>query len=294
MKNPAYHGMGVAVITPFKKDKSVDFEALEQLINDLIANGADYLVALGTTSEAATMSSDEKKEIIKLFKNLCHSKVPLVVGIGGNHTAEIVQQIKHFDFIGVSGILSVTPYYNKPNQRGLLAHFKEIAEVSPVDVILYNVPGRTGINMQAETTLQLTHDCRNIVAIKEASGNLDQIMQICKDKPHHFSVISGDDAYVPAQIALGMSGVISVAGNVLTRKFSDMVHACLEGDYAKAMPLHYSMLDFYNYLFAEGNPAGAKAAMYLQGRIENELRLPLVPVSDRLFEKMEEQIDLLY
>lgn len=291
-QNP-YKGLGVAVVTPFKKDHSVDFGALEQLIQDLIAHGANYLVALGTTSEAATLTSEEKKEIIHLFKNQTHGKVPLVVGIGGNNTQEILNQIKHFDFIGVSGILTVTPYYNKPTQKGLYAHFKAIAEVCPVDVILYNVPGRTSVNMTAETTLQLAHEFRNIVAIKEASGNFDQIMKICKEKPHHFQVISGDDAYVPAQIAIGMSGVISVAGNVLTRRFSDMVNACLSGDFTKGMELHYSMLDFYTLLFAEGNPAGAKAAMAIQGRMQNELRLPLVPASKDLSEKLEKHLKLL-
>lgn len=291
-QNP-YKGLGIAVVTPFKKDHSVDFESLEKLIQDLIATGADYLVALGTTSEAATLTSEEKKEIIHLFKIATQGKLPLVVGIGGNNTQEILNQIKHFDFIGVSGILTVTPYYNKPTQKGLYAHFKAIAEVCPVDIILYNVPGRTSVNMTAETSLQLAHDFRNIVAIKEASGNFDQIMKICKDKPNHFHVISGDDAYVPAQIALGMSGVISVAGNVLTRRFSDMVHACLSGDYTHAMELHYSMLDFYTLLFAEGNPAGAKAAMAIQGRMQNELRLPLVPASRELSEKLEKQLKLL-
>lgn len=291
MKQSPYYGLGVAVITPFTKDKAVDYPALKQLIRDLIAQGANFLVALGTTSEAATLTSDEKKQVIELFKEETRHKVPLVVGIGGNHTHEITEQIRHFNFIDVSGILSVTPYYNKPNQAGLYKHFKAIAEVCPVDIILYNVPGRTGLNMTAETTLKLAHDFRNIVAIKEASGNFDQAMKIIKEKPAHFQVISGDDAYVPAQVAIGMSGVISVAGNCLTKQFSRMVHASLQGNFQEAMPLHFSMLEWYNSLFAEGNPAGVKASLAIQGRIRNELRLPLVPVSEILHQKIESQLE---
>jgi 4-hydroxy-tetrahydrodipicolinate synthase len=293
MTNRKFTGTGVAVITPFNKEKNVDFPALGQLIDHLIINGADYLVALGTTAETVTLSGQEKSRIISLFKERISNRVPLVVGIGGNDTKQVTETIRSTDLSGVAAILSVTPYYNKPGQRGLYAHFRSIAEQSPVDIILYNVPGRTSVNMSAETTLSLASDFSNIIAVKEASGNFDQIMKICRDRRPDFAVISGDDAYILPQIAAGMDGVISVAANAFTAPFTSLVKLAIKGLFDEARQIHFDLLDLYYLLFAEGNPAGVKAALHLLGMIENELRLPLVPVSDGNYEAMKLQINQL-
>lgn len=286
MKN-IFKGTGVALITPFRKQQeTVDFTKLEGLINHQIAAGIDYIVALGTTSEAATMTENEREAVREFIVETVDGRVPVVLGMGGNNTLAVTDAIARTNFEGISGILSVTPYYNKPNQRGLEQHYKLVAEASPVPVILYNVPGRTGINMTAETTLQLAHDCPNIVAIKEASGNMAQIMEILRRKPEGFSVISGDDALTCPMIAMGAVGVISVIGNAMPKEMSSMVRYALKGDMKKALPIHYKMLPIMNAMFEEGNPAGVKALLEIEGMISNTLRLPLVKTSKPLYNKI--------
>ncbi len=293
MENHKFSGTGVAVVTPFKTDKSIDFDALEKLIEHLISNKVDYLVVLGTTAEGVTQNQEEKKELIQFFKKINNNRVKLVVGMGGNNTHEVIKSIRNFDFDGISGILSVCPYYNKPNQKGLYEHFIEIAKTSPVDIILYNVPSRTGSNMAANTTIQLAREFANIVAIKEASGNFEQISQICNQKPKHFAVISGDDALTLPMISIGASGVISVSANAFPDLMSKMVHHALKGNLFTARNLHYDLLDITNTLFEEGNPAGIKAALNILGIIDNNLRLPLTPLSRTTFIKLTKQMKTL-
>ena len=276
-------GTGVALITPFKKDGSVDVEALLGIVEHVITNGVDYLVALGTTSEAPVLTDSEKSLVLQTILKANNGRTPVVLGVGGNNTAAIVQQIEQTDFAGIAGILSVTPYYNKPNQKGLLEHYSAVAAASPVPIILYNVPGRTGINMKAATTLELASRFRNIVAIKEASGDIHQIMQIIAQKPDNFHVISGDDALTLPLIAAGASGVISVMANALCEDFSGMVKAQLNNNQVLARQLHYKIFPFYDMIFAEGNPAGVKALLFLMRLCQNVVRLPLTPVSDDLF-----------
>ncbi len=286
MSKFAFTGTGVALITPFRKQDTIDFSRLENLINTIIASGVEYIVALGTTSEAATMTDNERSALRDFIIETTAGRVPVVLGMGGNNTRQIADTIAQTNFDGISGILSVAPYYNKPNQKGLVQHFSHIAEVSPVPVILYNVPGRTGVNMSAETTLQIAHDCPNVVAIKEASGNLAQVMEIIRNKPANFHVISGDDALTYPMIALGASGVISVIANALPQEMSNMVRLALKGDWKKAMPLHYRMLPLMNALFEEGNPTGVKELLEIKGLISNNLRLPLVKASKQLQNKI--------
>ncbi len=273
-------GTGVAVVTPFKTDLSIDFAALAKVVEHLIGNGVDYLVVLGTTGETATLTKEERKEVWKFVVEKANGRVPIVFGIGGNNTQEIVNTIKSTDYNGVSAILSVTPYYNKPNQRGLYAHYQAVAESSPLPVILYNVPGRTGVNMTAETTLKLAHDFKNIVAVKEASGNMEQIAYILRDKPADFAVVSGDDGLALAQVAIGCSGVISVYANAFPKQFSEMINLGLKGDFNSARSIFLKTLELTSAMFAEGSPAGVKAVMAQMGLLENVLRLPLVPVSE--------------
>lgn len=286
MSKFAFTGTGVALITPFRKQDTVDFSRLEGLINHIISSGADYIVALGTTSEAATMTDNERQALKDFILETTAGRVPVVLGMGGNSTRQLADTIAQTSFDGISGILSVAPYYNKPNQKGLVQHFKHVAEVSPVPVILYNVPGRTGVNMAAETTLQIAHECPNVVAIKEASGNLAQAMEIIRNKPANFHVISGDDALTYPMIALGASGVISVMANALPLEMSTMVRLALKGDWKKALPLHYRMLPLMNALFEEGNPTGVKELLEIEGLITNNLRLPLVKASKQLQNKI--------
>ncbi len=281
-------GMGVALITPFKTDDSVDFDALAQLVEFQIKNGADYLVILGTTAETPTLTEDEKKEIIRFVVNLAAGRVPLVLGCGGNNTKTVTSTLRNSDFTGIDAILSVTPYYNKPSQEGLYQHFCEIAKASPVPVVLYNVPGRTGVNMSAETTLRLANEFENIVAIKEASGDFSQIDNIIKDKPKHFSVISGDDGITFPLITLGAVGVISVIGNAFPKEFSRMVRLALNGDYESARTIHHRFNELIKLLFVEGNPAGVKSMLSAMGFIENKLRLPLVPNTITTYEKIRQ------
>lgn len=281
-----FMGTGVALITPFRKQETIDFTRLENLIDNVIASGADYLVALGTTSEAATMSESERAAVLNFILETTSSRVPVVLGLGGNNTRQLADTIAQTDFNGISAILSVTPYYNKPNQKGLFLHYKHISEVSPVPVILYNVPGRTGVNMAVETTLQIAQECSNVVAIKEASGNMAQVMEIIRNKPANFHVISGDDAMTYPMIALGASGVISVIANAFPAEMSTMVKLALKGDNKKALPLHYRLLPLMNTIFDEGNPTGIKELLEIQGSIANTLRPPLVKASKQLQNKL--------
>lgn len=282
-----FFGTGVAMVTPFNSDKSIDFESLKKLTNYITDGGVEFLVVLGTTGEAATISAEERHKVVRFVVEQNGGKLPVVVGIGGNNTMEVAKTMKSFDLSGVDAILSVTPFYNKPTQQGLYEHFKALAGESPLPIIMYNVPGRTGINLSAETTLRLAHDFKNIVAVKEASGNLNQQSYILRDKPADFKVLSGDDGLALPQIALGLDGVISVVGNCLPREFSDMVRFALAGEYGKAKQLHYKLVELIDALFMDGNPGGVKAALATRGVVKNILRLPLVPVNANVQAKLE-------
>lgn len=277
MERISLKGMGVALITPFTQTKDIDYAALRRMIKHVIDGKADYIVVLGTTGETPTLSADERREIRTFVASEVAGKVPLVLGKGGNCTRALVDEIRETDFTGYSAILSVAPFYNKPSQEGLFRHYSAIAETSPLPVVLYNVPGRTGVNISATTTLRLAHKYSNIIAIKEASGNFKQIEEIINHKPDHFQVISGDDALTYPLISLGAEGVISVVGNAFPREFGKMVRLCLEGSFQKALPIHYRFSRLYDELFVDGNPAGVKSLLHDMGQIENELRLPLVP-----------------
>ncbi len=279
-------GMGVALVTPFTADKEIDYKALERVVDHVVDNGADFLVVLGTTGETPTLSDKEKNEIKQFIKEKNGSRVPLVIGVGGNNTADIIAQLKEEDFTGYSAILSVVPPYNKPSQEGIFQHFKAIAEASPLPVVLYNVPGRTGVNMTADTTLRLAREVPNIIGIKEASGDIHQLQRLVKEKPESFTVLSGDDGMTYPFMALGAQGVISVLGNAYPKEFSHMVHLCLEGNYIEAVDFHFKYRDMIRLLFADGNPAGVKCVMHDMGLIENELRLPLVPVGTSTAEEI--------
>ena len=285
MKNP-FSGTGVALVTPFRKQETIDFSKLETLINHIIAGGVDYIVALGTTSEAATLTETERHALQEFIVESVAGRCPIMLGLGGNNTLSVTDTIASTNFEGISGILSVAPYYNKPNQRGLAQHFKQISEASPVPVVIYNVPGRTGVNITSDTTLQLANECPNIIGIKEASGNIAQCMQILRNKPERFLVISGDDSLTYPLISLGAAGVISVLANALPKEMSAMVKHALKGDQKKAQPLHYRMLPLMNAIFDEGNPTGVKALLEIEGRISNVLRMPLVKASKPLYNKI--------
>lgn len=278
--------MGVALITPFKEDESVDYDALSRLVEYQLQNGTDYLVVLGTTAETPTLTDDEKKRIVELVISKVNGQIPIILGEGGNNTRAIVEKLKKNDYVGIDGILSVVPYYNKPSQEGIYQHYKSIAEVSPLPVISYNVPGRTGVNMTADTTLRIANDFPNIVAIKEASGNMSQMDDIIKRKPEHFDVISGDDGVTFPLITLGAIGVISVIGNAFPKEFSRMTRLALEGDYNSALTIHHSFNELFNLLFVDGNPAGVKCMLNMMGYIENKLRLPLVPTRITTYEQI--------
>ena len=281
MKNNLFKGTGIALVTPFKSDFSVDVESLTKIVNHVIENGADFLVVLGTTSEAPTLSSEEKKLVINTIIKANNRRLPVMLGLGGNNTQAVIEAIKNQDFTGIQGILSVVPYYNKPNQRGMRAHFETIADTSPVPVVVYNVPGRVGVNLQAATCVELARH-PNIVAVKEASGNLQQIMEILRDKPADFDVLSGDDGITQPLMALGAQGVISVAANAYTKPFGQMMRAMKEGRTDEALRLHYAMLQMNQLIFADGNPAGIKCLMSHIGLCENVLRLPLVTVNEKV------------
>ena len=277
MMQNIFKGLGVALVTPFKADGSVDYDALRRLLDYQLSNGVDFLCVLGTTAETPCLSAEEKLKVKNIVVEKIQGRVPILLGCGGNNTAAVVESLKNDDFTGVDGILSVCPYYNKPSQEGLYQHFKAIANATELPVVLYNVPGRVGVNMTAETTLRLANDCPNIVAIKEASGNFAQIDDIIKNKPSHFDVISGDDGITFPLITLGAVGVISVIGNALPKEFSRMVRLALNGDYKNALEIHHKFTELFGLLFVDGNPAGVKAMLNIMGLIENQLRLPLVP-----------------
>lgn len=281
-----FHGTGVAIITPFQADGQVDYDALGKLINYLIDGGLEYIASLGTTGESATLSSDERKKVWEFTSKAVNGRINLVAGIGGNNTHEVVEQIKGFDIAGYDAILSASPHYNKPTQEGIYQHYKAIAEVSKLPIILYNVPSRTGSNISAETTIRLANDFKNIIGIKEASGNFDQLNQIARDKPEGFLLISGDDPISLPMIALGGVGVISVVGNALPRQMSDMIRTCLAGDFKSAQKAHSQLIDFTRLMFVEGSPAGVKTALKHLGICGDTVRLPLVQVSSSTAEKI--------
>lgn len=280
-------GMGVALVTPFKADMSVDYEALRKLVEYQVSSGADFLAVLCTTAETPTLTPDERVKVRRLVIEQVRGRVPIVLGCGGNNTMAIVEELRNGDWKGVDAILSVVPYYNKPSQEGLYQHFMAIANASPVPVILYNVPGRVGVNMTAATTLRLANDNPNIIAIKEASGNFDQIDDIIKNKPQNFTVLSGDDGITFPLITLGAEGVISVIGNAFPREFARMVRLALQGDYTNALTIHHRFKELFSLLFVDGNPAGVKAMLNAMGYCENVLRLPLVPTRITTFEKIQ-------
>ncbi len=282
MSAKMFRGVGVALVTPFHTDGSIDFNSLKKLVEFVTANGVDYLVALGTTGETPTMSTTEKIEVLQCVIDANAGKLPLVCGIGGSNTAEVIDNIKKFPLSRVDAILSVSPYYNKPSQEGIYQHFKAISQASLLPIILYNVPGRTGSNMLPSTVLRIATDCTNVIAIKEASGNIAQNMEIINNKSENFMLLSGDDDIVLPQVAVGAAGVISVAANCFPKMFSTMVHHALNNDVAAARPLHYAMLKGIGLLFAEGNPVGVKCALSKIGICENNFRLPVVPASKSL------------
>ncbi len=277
--NTKFYGTGVAMVTPFDSKGAVDYPALKTLIDYMIGGGINYLVSLGTTGESATLSTEEKEKIWKFTSETVAGRVPLVAGIGGNNTAEVTANLKAFDPTGFDAILSVSPYYNKPIQEGIYQHYKAVAEASPLPVILYNVPSRTGANMTAHTTLRLAHEVPNVIGMKEASGNFEQFSAILKDKPHDFLFISGDDPITLPLMAMGAAGVISVIGNAVPAALSKMVNLCLEGRFAEAAPLHFELLELTRLFFAEGSPGGVKSALAQLGLCGDGVRLPLVNVS---------------
>ena len=283
-----FKGLGIALVTPFNEDGSVDYQSLKRLVEYQLDNGADFLCILVTTSETPTLSKEEKAEIKKFIVELVNGRVPIMIGCGGYNTAAVVEELKTGDFTGIDGILSICPYYNKPSQEGLYQHFKAISAATKLPIILYNVPGRTGVNMTAATTVRLAKDCKNIVAIKEASGNLEQINEIIKNKPSTFDVISGDDALTFPMISCGAVGVISVIGNALPKEFSKMIRLQFKGEYEPARKIHHKFIDLFSLLFVDGNPAGVKAMLHEMGMIKNVLRLPLVPTRISTLQKMSE------
>lgn len=286
-----FRGTAPAIITPFNRKGEIDYPALAGLLEYWITGSVDFLVVLGTTGESVTLDKSEKKEVFEFVAEKVKGRVPVVLGIGGNNTREVIKSLGDFDLSKAQGILSVSPYYNKPTQQGIYAHYAAFASECPLPVILYNVPGRTGSNVLPSTTLKLAHEVENIVAVKEASGNMEQIMQIIADKPDGFNVLSGDDAITLPLLACGADGVISVVANSHPKEFSDMVRLALQGDFEKARALHYPLLKVIEHLFVEGNPGGIKAVMKMKGLCDDTVRLPLVNISESLFEKIERIIN---
>ena len=286
MSTEKFRGLGVAMVTPFNQDKEIDYDATEKLIEHLVIGGVDFLVVMGTTGESATLTDKEKRSLIKFVLKKNDGRLPIMLGIGGNDTNHIIEQIDDFDFDGIDAILSVTPYYNKPTQKGLELHFKAIAAESELPIVLYNVPGRTGVNMTAETTLKLAHEVPNIIGIKEASGNLNQMSYILRDRPENFLVLSGDDGLTLPQMSMGADGVISVVGNALPKRFSQMVKLAQQHNFVEASIIHLELIEIIDSLFVEGNPGGVKAALSILGIVDNNLRLPLAPISESAFYKL--------
>ncbi len=293
MARNIFKGLGIALVTPFTADGEVDYKAIVRLVEFQIQNGADFLCILATTGETPCLSTEEKENIKKLVVDTNRGRLPILMGCGGNNTHAVVEELKTADWTGIDGVLSVCPYYNKPSQEGLYQHFKAIAEASPLPVVLYNVPGRTGINMKSETTVRLARDCENIVAVKEASGSLEQVDEIIKNKPERFDVISGDDALTFSMVASGAAGSISVIGNALPKEVSRMIRLEFKGEYEAARTIHHRFTELYSLLFVDGNPAGVKALLHEMGFIENVLRLPLVPTRITTLQKMTEILKTL-
>jgi len=288
-----FKGTGVAIVTTFKSDSSIDFSALGRVIEHVIKGGVNYIVALGTTGESVTLSKDEKKAVVSYVVEAVDGRLPLVVGIGGNNTQEVVNSIRHANLEGVDGILSVAPYYNKPGQRGLFQHFKAVAASSPLPVIIYNVPGRTGCNISAETCIELAHEFENIVAVKEASGDMAQIMKILRGKPENFNVISGDDMMTIPVIAAGGNGVISVLANAFPAQCSELVNNALKSNYKSAREIQYRFIEMIELLFIEGNPSGVKEMLSIMNICQNTVRLPLVPVSRTIHTRIQKAVEEL-
>ncbi|MDR0994777.1 MAG: 4-hydroxy-tetrahydrodipicolinate synthase [Tannerella sp.] len=287
-------GLGVALITPFKEDGSVDYETLTKLVDYQLQSGTDYLVVLGTTAETPTLTEEEKDRIVEQVVAQVHGRIPLVLGLGGNCTRVIVDKLHTGCFEGINAILSVVPYYNKPSQEGIYQHYKAISAATSLPVVLYNVPGRTGVNMTAATTLRIARDCPNVIAVKEASGNISQMDDIIKNKPANFNVISGDDGIAFPLITLGAIGVISVIGNAFPREFGRMIRLALAGDYESARSIHHRFTELFSLLFVDGNPAGVKSMLHAMGYIENKLRLPLVPTRLTTFEQIRQVLQQLH
>ncbi len=286
-------GMGVALITPFKDDESIDLDALIRMVDYQLQNNTDFLCVLGTTAETPTLSDEEKLLVKETVIQRVNGKIPILLGVGGNNTRALVKQLQEEDFTGVDAILSVVPYYNKPSQEGIYQHYKAIASATKLPIVLYNVPGRTGTNMTAETTLRIARDFKNVIAVKEASGNFTQMDDIIKNKPDGFDVISGDDGFTFPLITLGAVGVISVIGNAFPREFSKMTRLALQGDYANALTIHHRFTELFKLLFVDGNPAGVKCILNAMGMIENKLRLPLIPTRIKTFEAIRKVLDEL-
>ena len=285
--------MGVALVTPFNDDGSVDYQSLMRLVEYQIQNGVDFLCVLGTTAETPTLTADEKKKIKQMVVERVNGRVPILLGVGSNSTQSVIDTLQNDDMTGVDAVLVVVPYYNKPSQEGIYQHYKAVASATKLPIVLYNVPGRTGVNMTAETTLRLARDFDNIIAIKEASGNITQMDDIIKHKPESFDVISGDDGITFPLITLGAVGVISVIGNAFPREFSRMTRLALAGDYQNALTIHHKFTELFKLLFVDGNPAGVKAMLSMMGMIKNRLRLPLVPTRITTYEQMRQILDEL-
>lgn len=288
-----FKGLGIALVTPFCDDGSVDYAALTRIIDYQIANGADFFCILATTGEIPTLTEEEKSSIRKHVINAVAGRTPILIGCGGNNTAAVCEELRTADFTGIDGVLSICPYYNKPTQEGLYQHFCAISEASPLPIVLYNVPGRTGVNLTADTTLRLAADCDNIVAIKEASGNMTQILDILHRKPADFDVFSGDDALTLGMMKAGAVGVISVIGNALTERFATLVHLAQQGRYDEAMEIDRTLTDLYRLLFVDGNPSGVKEVMSQMGLLCNVLRLPLVPVTAKTAQDIKSSLEVL-
>lgn len=288
--NSKFFGTGVALVTPFDINGNVDYVAFARLLSNVVDGGVDYVLVMGTTGETPCLSAEERRKVIDFAKREIAGRVPIMVGMSGNNTSDLLDSIRNFDFCGIDGLLTASPFYNKPVQNGLYAHFAHVAEVSPVPVILYNIPGRTGVNISPETICRLASDFDNIIAVKEASGSVDQIMRVVENKPERFTVISGDDGLTLPLMAAGVKGVISVVANAFPRELSQMVKLALNGDFEQARKLHYKLLPTVRLMFAEGNPAGVKAYLSQMGVIQNVLRLPLVNVSDDLYARIADDI----
>lgn len=288
MKHNIFRGLGIALITPFTESGAVDYDAMKRIVEYQLSNGADFLCILATTGETPCLTKQEKEDIKKYIIDLVAGRIPILMGCGGNNTSAVVDELQNGDFKGIDGILSVCPYYNKPSQEGLYQHFKAISSATSLPIVLYNVPGRTGINLKAETTVRLARECENIVAIKEASGSLEQVDEILKNKPEGFAVLSGDDSLTYPMIACGADGVISVIGNALPKEFSRMIRLEKNGEFEAAVKIHHKFTDLYSLLFVDGNPAGVKALLHEMGYIKNVLRLPLVPTRVATVQKMSQ------